>query len=209
MGHALRLVEVSHYSFFNAFLVPRPSKRFWVTAICYTILVILIKYLCSFFPSIQKPDQDLTSAKITPFFAPRIIGVEQREGSKLKYLDIGQLLVLFFQRGLLKVILWIAMFLSQLFRFMVCGKTMTSSLITTTTSPCRHFLTSRQNTVSRTFRRRKYPKLNSGKKVLGIGNDQSVTSYHKSERSHSSNKQGCFTLSAQGALKVSWLKGKS
>lgn len=83
--------------------MPRPSKRFWVTAICYTILVILIKYLFSFFPTINQSENEAAVTNTSPFWAPRIVGVEIK--SHLKYLDIGQLLVLFFQRGLLKVYL--------------------------------------------------------------------------------------------------------
>ena len=108
--------------------VPRPSKRFWVTAICYTCFVIFIKYIFSFssWPWIRQEDQNIGQ----PFWLPRITGIERK--AHLKYLDIGQLLVLFFQRGLLKVSLLSVIFCRQLycfhlFRFMDFGKITTSS----------------------------------------------------------------------------------
>ena len=42
----------------------------------------------------------------------------------------------------------------------------------------------------------------SGKKVLGLSSDQNMASYNKSDRSHRSDKQGCFTISSQGIFKV-------
>ena len=82
--------------------VPRPSKRFWVTTIMYTGLVIIIKYVTSLLliDSTEGDDTPVPNPQ-SPFFPTRIIGVEPKP--HLKYLDIGQLLVLFFQRGLLKV----------------------------------------------------------------------------------------------------------
>lgn len=78
--------------------VPRPSKRFWVTVIGYTCIVITIKYIFAFKVwGFNKP----YIATEEPFAPEKIFGVENRDG--VKYLDIAQLLVLFFQRGLLKV----------------------------------------------------------------------------------------------------------
>ena len=81
--------------------VPRPSKRFWVTAICYTCFVIFVKYVFSFNFYPWTDGSQGAAKENSPFFVPRIIGIEIKP--HLKYLDIGQLLVLFFQRGLLKV----------------------------------------------------------------------------------------------------------
>ena len=79
--------------------VPRPSKRFWVTAIGYTCIVIIVKYIFAF--QFWKRYMENESDPDHPFFIPRIVGLETRKG--VRYLDIAQLLVLFFQRGLLKV----------------------------------------------------------------------------------------------------------
>ena len=59
--------------------------------------------MTSFFPTINNTGSsgDKIVPNNSPFWGPRIFGVERKE--HLKYLDIGQLLVLFFQRGLLKV----------------------------------------------------------------------------------------------------------
>lgn len=78
--------------------VPRPSKRFWMTAIVYTEVTIVIKYFFQFgfFPwntnlivNIDKPD-----------FVPNIIGIEKKEG--YVHYDLIQLLALFFHRSILK-----------------------------------------------------------------------------------------------------------
>ena len=111
--------------------MPRPSKRFWVTAICYTCFVIFLKYVFSFnfYPWTADGRPAGRSADNVPFYLPRIIGIEKKP--HLKYLDIGQLLVLFFQRGLLKVKL-VAKFTKNhflQFRFMGCGKIMMNILI--------------------------------------------------------------------------------
>jgi len=78
--------------------VPRPSKRFWVTVIGYTCIVITIKYIFAF--KVWAFNQEVFVTE-EPFAIQKIFGVENRDG--VKYLDIAQLLVLFFQRGLLKV----------------------------------------------------------------------------------------------------------
>ena len=78
--------------------VPRPSKRFWVTVIGYTCIVITIKYIFAF--KVWGFNKQVIASE-EPFAPEKIFGVENRDG--VKYLDIAQLLVLFFQRGLLKV----------------------------------------------------------------------------------------------------------
>lgn len=80
--------------------VPRPSKRFWVTAIGYTCVVIIIKYIFAFQFWTQFLNKGQGDSE-HPFYMPRIVGLINRSG--VRYLDIAQLLVLFFQRGLLKV----------------------------------------------------------------------------------------------------------
>ncbi|KTF70905.1 hypothetical protein cypCar_00049985, partial [Cyprinus carpio] len=78
--------------------VPRPSKRFWMTAIVYTEVTIVFKYFFQFgfFPFNQSIELD----KSKPFHPPNIIGVEKKEG--YVHYDLIQLLALFFHRSILK-----------------------------------------------------------------------------------------------------------
>ncbi|KAG8563071.1 hypothetical protein GDO81_015919 [Engystomops pustulosus] len=79
--------------------IHRPSKRFWMTAIVYTEIMVVIKYLCQFgfFP--WNSDTVLFRYDGKPFFPPRILGLEKSD-SYIKY-DLIQLLTLFFHRSLL------------------------------------------------------------------------------------------------------------
>ncbi|XP_056155643.1 piezo-type mechanosensitive ion channel component 2-like isoform X2 [Lampris incognitus] len=78
--------------------VPRPSKTFWMTAIIYTEVTIVIKYFFqfSFFPFNQKVELERSK----PFHPPNILGVEKKEGYVIY--DLIQLLALFFHRAILK-----------------------------------------------------------------------------------------------------------
>lgn len=78
--------------------VPRPSRRFWMMAIVYTEVAIVVKYFFQFgfFPW----NKDLELYKDRPYFPPNIIGVEKKEGYVLY--DLIQLLALFFHRSILK-----------------------------------------------------------------------------------------------------------
>ncbi|XP_060100004.1 piezo-type mechanosensitive ion channel component 2 [Heteronotia binoei] len=78
--------------------VPRPSKRFWMTAIVYTEVTIVIKYFFQFgfFPW----NANLELTKDEPYHPPNIIGVEKKEG--YVHYDLVQLLALFFHRSILK-----------------------------------------------------------------------------------------------------------
>ncbi|XP_043089484.1 piezo-type mechanosensitive ion channel component 2 isoform X2 [Puntigrus tetrazona] len=78
--------------------VPRPSKRFWMTAIVYTEVTIVVKYFFqfSFFPF----NQNLDVNKGKPYHPPNIIGTEKKEG--YVHYDLIQLLALFFHRSILK-----------------------------------------------------------------------------------------------------------
>uniref|UniRef100_A0A671WPM8 Piezo type mechanosensitive ion channel component 1 (Er blood group) n=1 Tax=Sparus aurata TaxID=8175 RepID=A0A671WPM8_SPAAU len=79
--------------------VPRPTKRFWMTAIVYTEVMVVVKYLFQFgfFPWNSVYEMTLNEDK--PFFPPRILGLEKTD-NYIRY-DLLQLLVLFFHRSLL------------------------------------------------------------------------------------------------------------
>uniref|UniRef100_H3D382 Uncharacterized protein n=1 Tax=Tetraodon nigroviridis TaxID=99883 RepID=H3D382_TETNG len=75
--------------------VPRPSKRFWMTAIIYTELTVVVKYFFfGFFSAYRGVNAD------RPYALPNIIGVEKKDGYVL--FDLIQLLALFFHRSILK-----------------------------------------------------------------------------------------------------------
>ncbi|KAG1930554.1 piezo-type mechanosensitive ion channel component [Pimephales promelas] len=78
--------------------VPRPSKRFWMTAIVYTEVTIVIKYFFqfSFFPF----NQNVEVNQMKPYHPPNILGIEKKEG--YVHYDLVQLLILFFHRSILK-----------------------------------------------------------------------------------------------------------
>uniref|UniRef100_A0A8C6XGL7 Piezo type mechanosensitive ion channel component 1 (Er blood group) n=1 Tax=Naja naja TaxID=35670 RepID=A0A8C6XGL7_NAJNA len=79
--------------------IPRPSKSFWMTAIVYTEVMVVLKYLFQFgfFPWNSYTTMVRYEGK--PFFPPRILGIEKTD-NYIKY-DLIQLLVLFFHRSLL------------------------------------------------------------------------------------------------------------
>uniref|UniRef100_A0A8C5CQV8 Piezo-type mechanosensitive ion channel component n=1 Tax=Gadus morhua TaxID=8049 RepID=A0A8C5CQV8_GADMO len=77
--------------------VPRPSKRFWMTAIVYTEVTICIKY---FFQFGFFPFNQMKAEKSKPYHPPNIIGVEKKDG--YAHYDLIQLLALFFHRSILK-----------------------------------------------------------------------------------------------------------
>ncbi|KAM4723042.1 piezo-type mechanosensitive ion channel component 1 [Rhinophrynus dorsalis] len=79
--------------------IHRPSKRFWMTAIIFTEVVVVIKYIFQFgfFP--WNSYTVLVRNEGKPFFPPRVLGLEKSD-SYIKY-DLIQLLILFFHRSLL------------------------------------------------------------------------------------------------------------
>ena len=161
--------------------------------------------MTSFFPTINNTDSsgDKIVPNNSPFWGPRIFGVERKE--HLKYLDIGQLLVLFFQRGLLKVSNFsFDIYLNKFSRFTDCGRIMMSNLkMRNWILPCLSCSKNQPRLVKKSFFLHFSSLLFLGKKVLGLSSDQNVASYNKSsDRSHRSDKQGCFTISSQGIFKV-------
>uniref|UniRef100_A0A8C3IG79 Piezo type mechanosensitive ion channel component 1 (Er blood group) n=1 Tax=Chrysemys picta bellii TaxID=8478 RepID=A0A8C3IG79_CHRPI len=79
--------------------IPRPSKRFWMTAIVFTEVMVVVKYLFQFgfFPWNSYSSLVRNDAK--PFFPLRILGLEKTD-RYLKF-DLVQLMALFFHRSLL------------------------------------------------------------------------------------------------------------
>ncbi|KAM4833463.1 LOW QUALITY PROTEIN: piezo-type mechanosensitive ion channel component 1 [Thomomys bottae] len=77
--------------------IPRPSKRFWMTAIVFTEVMVVTKYLFqfSFFP--WNSHAVLRRHENKPYFPPRILGLEKMDGY-IKY-DLVQLMALFFHRS--------------------------------------------------------------------------------------------------------------
>ncbi|KAG7219856.1 hypothetical protein INR49_018813, partial [Caranx melampygus] len=80
--------------------VPRPSKRFWMTAIIYTELTVVVKYFFQFgfFPWTTSAYRGINAER--PFALPNIVGVEKKSGYVV--FDLIQLLALFFHRSILK-----------------------------------------------------------------------------------------------------------
>ncbi|XP_066500511.1 piezo-type mechanosensitive ion channel component 2 [Hoplias malabaricus] len=80
--------------------VPRPTKRFWMTAIIYTELTVVVKYFFQFgfFPWTTSVYRGINAER--PFALPNIVGVEKKDGYVL--FDLIQLLALFFHRSILK-----------------------------------------------------------------------------------------------------------
>uniref|UniRef100_A0A452FL14 Piezo type mechanosensitive ion channel component 1 (Er blood group) n=1 Tax=Capra hircus TaxID=9925 RepID=A0A452FL14_CAPHI len=77
--------------------IPRPSKRFWMTAIVFTEVTVVAKYLFQFgfFP--WNSHAVLRRYENKPYFPPRILGLEKSD-SYVKY-DLLQLMALFFHRA--------------------------------------------------------------------------------------------------------------
>ncbi|XP_047383730.1 piezo-type mechanosensitive ion channel component 1 isoform X2 [Sciurus carolinensis] len=77
--------------------IPRPSKRFWMTAIVFTEVVVVTKYLFQFgfFP--WNSHTVLRRYENKPYFPPRILGLEKTE-DYIKF-DLLQLMALFFHRS--------------------------------------------------------------------------------------------------------------
>ncbi|KAF3696681.1 Piezo-type mechanosensitive ion channel component 2 Protein FAM38B [Channa argus] len=80
--------------------VPRPTKRFWMTAIIYTELTVVVKYFFQFgfFPWATSAYKGINAER--PFALPNIIGIEKKDGYVV--FDLIQLLALFFHRSILK-----------------------------------------------------------------------------------------------------------
>ncbi|XP_070797869.1 piezo-type mechanosensitive ion channel component 2-like [Pituophis catenifer annectens] len=79
---------------------PRPTKFFWMTAIIYTEIMIVIKCISQFgfFPWSSKIYCSISAE--APFALPNIIGIEKKDG--YAQMDLVQLLALFLHRYILK-----------------------------------------------------------------------------------------------------------
>ncbi|XP_071460531.1 piezo-type mechanosensitive ion channel component 1 isoform X3 [Marmota flaviventris] len=77
--------------------IPRPSKRFWMTAIIFTEVTVVTKYLFQFgfFP--WNSHMVLRRYENKPYFPPRILGLEKTDS--YTKCDLLQLMVLFFHRS--------------------------------------------------------------------------------------------------------------
>ncbi|KAG3256695.1 piezo type mechanosensitive ion channel component 1, transcript variant X2 [Ictidomys tridecemlineatus] len=77
--------------------IPRPSKRFWMTAIIFTEVTVVTKYLFQFgfFP--WNSHTVLRRYENKPYFPPRILGLEKTDS--YTKCDLLQLMVLFFHRS--------------------------------------------------------------------------------------------------------------
>ncbi|XP_077982492.1 piezo-type mechanosensitive ion channel component 2-like [Glandiceps talaboti] len=80
--------------------VPRPTKRYWICAISYTEIVVLVKFFFQFgfWPWIS--DANDIDVIDDPFWWPRVIGIDKRDNYAVY--DLAILLALFFHRSVLK-----------------------------------------------------------------------------------------------------------
>ncbi|XP_067410652.1 piezo-type mechanosensitive ion channel component 2-like [Emydura macquarii macquarii] len=80
--------------------IPRPTKFFWMMAIVYTEITVVVKYFAQFgfFPWTTKLYCGINSEE--PFVLPNIVGIEKKDG--YVHFDLVQLLALFFHRSILK-----------------------------------------------------------------------------------------------------------
>uniref|UniRef100_A0A8C3RQQ0 Piezo-type mechanosensitive ion channel component n=1 Tax=Chelydra serpentina TaxID=8475 RepID=A0A8C3RQQ0_CHESE len=80
--------------------IPRPTKFFWMMAIIYTEITVVVKYFAQFgfFPWTTKLYCGINAEE--PFVLPNIVGIEKKDG--YVHFDLVQLLALFFHRSILK-----------------------------------------------------------------------------------------------------------
>uniref|UniRef100_A0A8C3IIS5 Piezo-type mechanosensitive ion channel component n=1 Tax=Chrysemys picta bellii TaxID=8478 RepID=A0A8C3IIS5_CHRPI len=80
--------------------IPRPTKFFWMMAIVYTEITVVVKYFAQFgfFPWTTKLYCGINAEE--PFVLPNIVGIEKKDG--YVHFDLVQLLALFFHSALLE-----------------------------------------------------------------------------------------------------------
>ncbi|XP_033122825.1 piezo-type mechanosensitive ion channel component 2-like isoform X4 [Anneissia japonica] len=77
--------------------VPRPTKRFWITVITYTEIVVILKYIFQFQ---FYPWYDDVTKEENPLWWPRLIGIEKED--QYAVFDLIVLLAVFLHRSILR-----------------------------------------------------------------------------------------------------------
>ncbi|XP_022080337.1 piezo-type mechanosensitive ion channel component 1-like [Acanthaster planci] len=80
--------------------VPRPTKRFWITVITYTELVVILKYFFQFYFYPWNTDDEITLNASNPLWWPVILGINHKDAYAV--LDLCILLAAFFHRSILR-----------------------------------------------------------------------------------------------------------
>ncbi|XP_071959086.1 piezo-type mechanosensitive ion channel component 1-like [Antedon mediterranea] len=77
--------------------VPRPTKRFWITVITYTEIVVILKYIFQFQ---FYPWYENASKQENPLWWPRLLGIEKEDDYAV--FDLVVLLAVFLHRSILR-----------------------------------------------------------------------------------------------------------
>ncbi|XP_071784673.1 piezo-type mechanosensitive ion channel component 1-like isoform X3 [Asterias amurensis] len=80
--------------------VPRPTKRFWVTVITYTQVVVILKYFFQFYFYPWNTVEEMNTNASNPLWWPYILGIDRKD--KYAVVDLCILLAAFFHRSILR-----------------------------------------------------------------------------------------------------------
>ncbi|XP_038069758.1 piezo-type mechanosensitive ion channel component 1-like isoform X2 [Patiria miniata] len=80
--------------------VPRPTKRFWITVITFTQLVVILKYFFQFYFYPWNTDDEIILNESNPLWWPVILGINRKDAYAV--LDLCILLAAFFHRSILR-----------------------------------------------------------------------------------------------------------
>ncbi len=80
--------------------VPRPTKRFWVTVITYTEVVVILKYFFQFYFYPWNTEEEMITNASDPLWWPYILGIDRKD--KYAVVDLCILLAAFFHRSILR-----------------------------------------------------------------------------------------------------------